>query len=108
MNTVTHVGLTPRRSPAPAWRVLIAYALMLLATAAIFFAIRAVGEDTPNGTVNSTTASKSPSAPAPHANVLLHVLLALATIIVVGRLLGALFSRLGQPPVIGEVVAGIL
>lgn len=41
-------------------------------------------------------------------DVLFHVLLALATIIVVGRVLGAALSRLGQPPVLGEVVAGIL
>jgi len=83
-----------------------AYALMLAAAVAVFFVIRAVGEGSPNGTTEST--SRAPSAPAPHANVLLHVLLALGVIIVVGRLLGALFSRLGQPPVIGEVVAGIL
>jgi Kef-type K+ transport system membrane component KefB len=37
-----------------------------------------------------------------------HVLLALIVIIVAARLLGALFRRMAQPPVIGEVVAGIL
>jgi Kef-type K+ transport system membrane component KefB len=37
-----------------------------------------------------------------------HVLLALAAVIVMGRALGWLFARAGQPPVIGEVVAGIL
>ena len=36
------------------------------------------------------------------------LLLALAAVVVVGRLLGALFQRAGQPPVIGEVVGGIL
>lgn len=36
------------------------------------------------------------------------VLLALTTIIVAGRLLGVVCTRLGQPRVIGEVVAGIL
>jgi Kef-type K+ transport system membrane component KefB len=82
------------------------YAAMLIAAAAIFFVIRAVGENGSDTVVGP--APKTPSVPAPHANVLLHVLLALATIIVVGRLLGTLFSRLGQPPVIGEVVAGIL
>lgn len=90
------------------WLVITTYALMLLATAAIFVAIRAVGEDSPNGLAATGAVAKSPSAPAPHANVLLHVLLALATIIVAGRILGAIFTRLGQPPVIGEVVAGIL
>ena len=36
------------------------------------------------------------------------LLLALAAVVIVGRLLGALFQRAGQPPVIGEVVGGIL
>lgn len=37
-----------------------------------------------------------------------HVLLALIVVIIAARVLGALFRRLAQPPVIGEVVAGIL
>jgi Kef-type K+ transport system membrane component KefB len=41
-------------------------------------------------------------------DVLMHVLLALAVIIVTARGLAALFSRARQPPVIGEVLAGIL
>ncbi len=39
---------------------------------------------------------------------LLHVLLSLLAILVVSRIVGALFRRLQQPPVIGEVVAGLL
>src|SRR4051812_48977569 len=42
------------------------------------------------------------------SDALLHVLIALAAVIVTGRVLGWAFARLGQPPVIGEVVAGIL
>ncbi len=40
--------------------------------------------------------------------VLWHVLLALAAVVAAGQLLGRLFRLLGQPPVIGEVLAGIL
>jgi Kef-type K+ transport system membrane component KefB len=36
------------------------------------------------------------------------LLLALAAVVAVGRLLAKLFDRVGQPPVIGEVVGGIL
>jgi Kef-type K+ transport system membrane component KefB len=36
-----------------------------------------------------------------------HVLLALATVIILGRLLGRWFARIGQPPVVGEMIAGI-
>ena len=41
-------------------------------------------------------------------DLLLHLLLALVAVVVVGRMLGRLFRFIGQPPVIGEVVAGIL
>jgi Kef-type K+ transport system membrane component KefB len=41
-------------------------------------------------------------------DALMHVLLALTVIIVTARALGILFARLQQPPVIGEVIAGIL
>jgi len=40
--------------------------------------------------------------------MLLSVLLALAVIIVTARIVGAIFSKLNQPAVIGEVVGGIL
>lgn len=38
----------------------------------------------------------------------MHVLLALGVIIIVARVLGALFKLIRQPPVMGEVIAGIL
>ena len=41
-------------------------------------------------------------------DVLLHLLLALVVIIVAARLLGVVFRYLKQPPVIGEVIAGLL
>jgi Kef-type K+ transport system membrane component KefB len=41
-------------------------------------------------------------------DVLMHVLLAMGVIISTARLLGALFAWVRQPPVIGEVLAGIL
>jgi Kef-type K+ transport system membrane component KefB len=40
--------------------------------------------------------------------VIVHVLITLAAVIALGYLLGRCFAYLGQPPVIGEVVAGIL
>jgi Kef-type K+ transport system membrane component KefB len=48
----------------------------------------------------------APLAGKPDA--LVHVLVALAAVLVTGRLLGLLFRYVGQPPVIGEVVGGIL
>jgi Kef-type K+ transport system membrane component KefB len=44
-----------------------------------------------------------------HSEILAHVLFALATITLVARVLGLVFRRfLGQPPVIGEIVAGLM
>ena len=40
--------------------------------------------------------------------MLLQVLIALTAVIVIGQLLSRLLARFGQPPVIGEVLAGIL
>ena len=42
------------------------------------------------------------------ADALAHVMLALLAVLVTGRLLGLLLRRLGQPPVLGEVVGGIV
>jgi Kef-type K+ transport system membrane component KefB len=41
-------------------------------------------------------------------HTLLHFLLSLATVIITARAIGALFKLVGQPPVIGEVIGGIL
>jgi Kef-type K+ transport system membrane component KefB len=42
------------------------------------------------------------------ADLLWHLLLALAAVVITGRVLGRVFRLIGQPPVIGEVVAGIM
>jgi Kef-type K+ transport system membrane component KefB len=83
------------------------YAASLGAGIGAFFLIRFFGHSlvssmasTPLGPVKPT-ASEAPG-------ILLHVLLALVVIIVVARLLGALFRTLNLPQVMGEVVAGIL
>jgi Kef-type K+ transport system membrane component KefB len=82
------------------------YVALLGATVLGFLLIRAIGE------------ARMPTAPAaaafgahtsaPHFDILLHVLLGLAVVIVSARVLGLLFKHFGQPPVIGEVIAGIL
>ena len=45
---------------------------------------------------------------AGHFDILLHVLLVLVVVILASRALGALFRYFHQPPVIGEVIAGIM
>jgi Kef-type K+ transport system membrane component KefB len=83
------------------------YAVGLGAGIGVFFLIRALGQ--------SLVAVEAPGSASPvrqtaseAPGILLHVLLALVVIIVVARILGALFRRLNLPQVMGEVVAGIL
>jgi Kef-type K+ transport system membrane component KefB len=84
----------------------VGYSAMVLCTIGAFLLIRAYGERLvapPAAPVTSFA-----DAPAQPAQVLVHVLVALAAVIVTGQLLAKLLASLRQPPVIGEVVAGIL
>jgi Kef-type K+ transport system membrane component KefB len=83
------------------------YAAGLAASIGAFFLIQAFGrslratEALGDEEPVRRTVSEAPG-------ILLHVLLALVVIIVVARILGALFRRINLPQVMGEVVAGIL
>ncbi len=84
-----------------------AYALMFGGTILGFLLIRQDGK--------GLRAPEAVTAPrfgtggtAVQLEVLVHILLALAIIILFARLLGLLFRFIHQPPVIGEVIAGIL
>src|SRR5215207_5490892 len=96
---------TPR--PARPWLTVAAYAGLLAAAVAVFFLIRSHGETLTAPPPEPGTAAGVGSATG-KGHALFHVLLALAAVIALGRLLGGLFTYIGQPPVIGEVVAGIL
>ncbi|MGH7565600.1 MAG: cation:proton antiporter [Gemmatimonadota bacterium] len=81
------------------------YGGVLIAAGGIFLLIRAYGE------------TLAPGAPAllgpvvgasPGREVLPHILFALAAVVLLGRVLSRILKPLGQPPVIGEVLAGIL
>jgi hypothetical protein len=85
---------------------MVGYALMAAVTAAVFFGIRSLGEGL-TAPAAATVATSAASAAA-HSNLLLQVLVALLAVIVVSRAIGAVFRYFHQPPVIGEVLAGIL
>ena len=91
---------------APDSRLSILYAVMIAFTIAAFLYIRSIGENMVAPAPLSPETAADLSAKNPH--LIFHVLLALAVVIVVGRGLGRIFALLKQPPVIGEVVAGIL
>ena len=89
--------------PAP----VVAYAGMLLGAVGLFLVIRRYGETLTAAApaVRGVVRSSVAGAISPE-DALWHVLLALAAVIIVGRLLGTLLQSTGQPPVVGEVVAG--
>src|SRR5262249_4625021 len=88
------------------WLIAAAYVGMLAAAIGAFFVIRSFGETlTAPPPEPGTSAGVGAGTGKGHA--LFHVLLALAAVIALGRILGALFTYIRQPPVIGEVVAGI-
>jgi Kef-type K+ transport system membrane component KefB len=92
-------GLRPRAA--------LLYGAMLAGAVGLFLLIDAAGR----GLVAPEPAAPGAPDVAPvggKPDALVHVLVALAAVLVTGRLLGLLFRYLGQPPVIGEVVAGIL
>jgi Kef-type K+ transport system membrane component KefB len=87
-------------------RTWIGYVLMLALAAAAFAWIQARGTALvapPPATAGETVARANGGS----SGTLLHVLLALAVILVLARAAGALFRRIRQPPVIGEVLVGI-
>ena len=85
---------------------LVGYLIMLAGTAAIYWYIRGRGLQ---------LAAPAPSGPSQfgaasgvkNVDALLHVLLALGVVIVAARAIGTLFKRFAQPPVVGEILAGI-
>ncbi|HEX6765090.1 MAG TPA: cation:proton antiporter, partial [Polyangiaceae bacterium] len=84
--------------------ILVYLALFGLAVG-MFFLIRAKGETLVAPAAQAITAVPAPRAPV---DVLKHVLLALGVVMAASHALGAVFRLVRQPPVIGEVIAGIL
>jgi Kef-type K+ transport system membrane component KefB len=95
--------LLPNRKP-----IWIGYGAMLAAAIGLFFVINHFGTQlaAPAGAVAGSAASAAPAAGGSHPVVA--VLIALGAVLVVGRILAPVVRLLGQPAVIGEVIAGIL
>ena len=83
------------------------YFVLLVGSVGLFFLIRSIGEDIVRMPSEVIANSSNPHV-ASHSQTLPQVLMALVTIMVTARVLGLVFQRLGQPRVIGEVVAGIV
>lgn len=94
------VGLSP-------FRIALMYGAMVVGAVVLFLAIDSCG---------GRLVAPGPAAPGARGSAavggkpdaLVHVLVALTAVLLMGRLLSLLFRGMGQPPVIGEVVGGIL
>jgi Kef-type K+ transport system membrane component KefB len=86
---------------------LAAYGGLLLVAITLFFAIQSLGSSlTAPAPLTPTHAHGAAVAAA--SDTLWHLLIALGVVVIAGRILGSLFVYIHQPPVIGEVIAGIL
>jgi Kef-type K+ transport system membrane component KefB len=84
-----------------------AYLLLLAFAVVAFGLIRQYGQSLIPPIAESTV-DVAPKAAVHQVDVVYHVLLTLAAIIGAGNVLAWVFRQIGQPAVIGEVVAGIL
>jgi Kef-type K+ transport system membrane component KefB len=92
---------------AGSFKTMLAYAAMLAATILLFLLIRSLGAGLTAPELSGGTGFAAAAGKA-KGHVILHVLLALVVVILASRALGAVFRYLHQPPVIGEVIAGIM
>lgn len=97
------VSLFPKTSRL--W-TLLGYAAMIGLTIGVFLLVRSQGEQLTAPPLADGARARPHAA---HSNVLAQVLLALAVIALLARLVGRAFEKyLRQPPVMGEIVAGIM
>src|ERR1700682_1123288 len=101
MKRAADTKLVPDDSRESTLRLVIGYAAMIGIALGLFLLIRWYGESLkPIAPIDHPAAAKATGFSS--SDILRHVLFALATIIILGRSLGKLFTYLGQPRVIGE------
>src|SRR5262249_46151154 len=83
----------------------LAYLTMLGTAVVLFLCIDVAGEKL---TAPEAAALEGKAAATGKPDALVHVLVALTAVLITGRILSVLFRLIGQPPVSGEVTAGIL
>ena len=110
MKTIPLPGGSLRSSNLRPLFGILAYGAMVVGAAAAYLAVRFVGESAFETAIPlaSNIAEPLPAkGQGGQVDVVFHVLATLAAVIGLGYALGRLVRFLGQPPVIGEVIAGI-
>ena len=93
--------------PKSLWLGAAGYLAMLSLGIALFFLIRQTGLGL-SAPQSSAETRMIGTVAAGQVDLVLHVLVTLAAVLGLGFLLGRICRSIGQPPVIGEVIAGIL
>lgn len=88
-------------------RTIVFYIVMLIAAVIVFLVIDSYGENLVAPAPMGASVRETAATGGKH-DALMHVLMTLAAVVAVGWILGRIFRAIGQPPVIGEVVAGIV
>ncbi|AMV17791.1 cation:proton antiporter [Planctomyces sp. SH-PL14] len=104
------IEMAPNPSPAPASTrgLFTGYTLLFVGAIVLFFLVRSVGE-TMTGPAPATTAPAAAAAKGGGGHgILPQVLIAITVVVTTSRFVGSIAKRLGQPRVIGEVLAGII
>lgn len=85
-----------------------AYLLLVLGGIGLFLLVKTLGADLEAPSTNAAPGEVESAAVVAKPNIVFHVIATLAAVLAVGHSLGRLLMLIGQPPVIGEVLAGIL
>src|ERR1700749_1860585 len=94
--------------PSSRARTLLGYTIMITATVGLYWLIRGAGSSLLGLPTIPGQPTFGATTDVAQVDALLHVLLALVVVIVVARAIGSPFQYLQQPPVVGEILAGIL
>jgi Kef-type K+ transport system membrane component KefB len=98
---------TRQPTAASTSRIVAGYVLTVVVSIGLLWLVLSIGRQLSPRVV--ATAATPSAAHAPESGyVLYHVLVALVSILLLGRWMGKLFVYFGQPRVIGEIVAGIM
>jgi K+:H+ antiporter len=100
--------MSPDRSTHSRLRTLLGYTFVLGASVGLYFLILRRGGRLDAPPPAGDIAKFGAAQPHGQVDALLHVLLALVVVIVLARAIGSLFRRFQQPPVVGEILAGVL
>lgn len=105
-------SMASNQSTSSLWRTAAAYTVVLIIFVGLIWAVLSYGQawygQPVAATAEAATAANSAGEAAHKLSPLYHVLLALVCILLLGRWMGKLFAYIGQPRVIGEMVAGIM